>query len=67
MRSLDISINEEHMKQVAAELGIEISFGNPPEKCGVLDTTTGVLKSFDEVTSDIFEFLGVSKEEFGEE
>lgn len=55
------------MKQVAAELGIEISFGNPPEKCGVLDTTTGVLKSFDEVTSDIFEFLGVPKQELEKE
>lgn len=48
-----MSIDKRHIKKVAEELGLEVTFNS--ENPGVLNTTTGEHKGFKEVSDEILE------------
>lgn len=50
---MNISINKDHMKRMAEELGFEIEFNS--EKPGVMDIETGIVHNFMDYFSDFFE------------
>lgn len=50
---MSISINREHIKQIAKELGFEVEFDS--ENPGVLNTLTGEHFDFKEIIADFFQ------------
>lgn len=55
------TVDPERIRKVAEELGLKVTFNNPPEKCGYFNSKTGERQSFNEIQKEIFELLGVSE------
>lgn len=56
-----MELNKQNFKDAAEDLGFEVSFGNPPEKAGFLNTDTGELTPWEDVWKNMFKANGLNK------